>query len=138
MTTAPRYPGIRVTANGNQLVSYHTETRIADAGIFYPITPSTEGAELMAKILPKLDGVEVGHPLQQSLRRELAALLREVRRARGLGRLHLRRRPVMGPVGFPSRGPYALPQPTPELQGHGRRGRAACRTTAPRLTASAS
>ena len=23
----------------------------------YPITPSTEGAELMAKLLPKLDGV---------------------------------------------------------------------------------
>ena len=41
-----RYPGIRVTANGNQLVSYHTETRIADAGVFYPITPSTEGGEL--------------------------------------------------------------------------------------------
>ena len=46
MTTAPCYPGIRVTANGNQLVSYHTETRIADAGVFYPITPSTEGGEL--------------------------------------------------------------------------------------------
>jgi pyruvate-ferredoxin/flavodoxin oxidoreductase len=46
MTEKPRYPGIRVTANGNQLVSYHTETRIADAGIFYPITPSTEGGEL--------------------------------------------------------------------------------------------
>jgi pyruvate-ferredoxin/flavodoxin oxidoreductase len=44
--TAARYPGIRVTANGNQLVSYHTETRIADAGVFYPITPSTEGGEL--------------------------------------------------------------------------------------------
>jgi len=29
MTVAARYPGIRVTANGNQLVSYHTETRIA-------------------------------------------------------------------------------------------------------------
>jgi pyruvate-ferredoxin/flavodoxin oxidoreductase len=43
---APRYPGIRVTANGNQLVSYHTETRVADAGVFYPITPSTEGGEL--------------------------------------------------------------------------------------------
>ncbi|HVZ19563.1 MAG TPA: 2-oxoacid:acceptor oxidoreductase family protein [Vicinamibacterales bacterium] len=42
----PRYPGIRVTANGNQLVSYHTETRVADAGVFYPITPSTEGGEL--------------------------------------------------------------------------------------------
>jgi pyruvate-ferredoxin/flavodoxin oxidoreductase len=41
-----RYPGIRVTANGNQLVSYHTESRIADAGVFYPITPSTEGGEL--------------------------------------------------------------------------------------------
>jgi pyruvate-ferredoxin/flavodoxin oxidoreductase len=41
-----KYPGIRVTANGNQLVSYYTETRIADAGVFYPITPSTEGGEL--------------------------------------------------------------------------------------------
>src|SRR3954469_8296403 len=46
MSEAARYPGIRVTANGNQLVSYHTETRIADAGVFYPITPSTEGGEL--------------------------------------------------------------------------------------------
>ncbi|MBI4486053.1 MAG: 2-oxoacid:acceptor oxidoreductase family protein, partial [Acidobacteria bacterium] len=46
MTSRPRYPGIRVTANGNQLVSYHTESRIADAGVFYPITPSTEGGEL--------------------------------------------------------------------------------------------
>ena len=46
MPSRPRYPGIRVTANGNQLVSYHTETRVADAGVFYPITPSTEGGEL--------------------------------------------------------------------------------------------
>src|SRR5208283_57200 len=45
-TMKARYPGIRVTANGNQLVSYHTETRVADAGVFYPITPSTEGGEL--------------------------------------------------------------------------------------------
>src|SRR5579863_1341666 len=46
MTEAARYPGIRVTANVYQLVSYPTETRIADAGVFYPITPSTEGGEL--------------------------------------------------------------------------------------------
>ena len=46
MTSAARFPGIRITANGNQLVSYHTETRICDAGVFYPITPSTEGGEL--------------------------------------------------------------------------------------------
>lgn len=46
MREKSRYPGIRVTANGNQLVSYHTETRITDAGIFYSITPSTEGGEL--------------------------------------------------------------------------------------------
>jgi pyruvate-ferredoxin/flavodoxin oxidoreductase len=46
MADTARYPGTRVTANGNQLVSYHTETRIADAGVFYPITPSTEGGEL--------------------------------------------------------------------------------------------
>jgi len=53
MKDRPRYPGIRVTANGNQLVSYHTETRIADGGIFYPITPSTEGGELYSRRLPK-------------------------------------------------------------------------------------
>src|ERR1039458_9088561 len=46
MKVAARYPGIRVTANGNQLVSYHTETRIADAGVFYPITPSPDLGEL--------------------------------------------------------------------------------------------
>src|SRR5438045_9494600 len=46
MAVRPRYPGLRVTANGTQLVSYHTETRIADGGVFYPITPSTEGGEL--------------------------------------------------------------------------------------------
>jgi len=42
MTTgkqAAKYPGIRITANGNQLIAYHTETRIADAGVFYPINP---------------------------------------------------------------------------------------------------
>jgi hypothetical protein len=37
MRDKPPYPGIRVTANGNQLVSYYTETRIADAGIFIPL-----------------------------------------------------------------------------------------------------
>ncbi len=46
MQEKPRYPGIRVTANGNQLVAYYTEARVADAGVFYPITPSTEGGEL--------------------------------------------------------------------------------------------
>ena len=46
MHAKPRYPGTRVTVNGNQLVSYHTEARVADAGVFYPITPSTEGGEL--------------------------------------------------------------------------------------------
>lgn len=46
MKTKAPFPGIRVTANGNQLVSYHTETRIAEVGVFYPITPSTEGGEL--------------------------------------------------------------------------------------------
>ena len=46
MTTSPRYPGIRVVANGNQLIAYMTEARVADAGVFYPITPSTEMGEL--------------------------------------------------------------------------------------------
>jgi pyruvate-ferredoxin/flavodoxin oxidoreductase len=40
-----KYPGIPLTTNGNQLVAYFTEARLADAGIFYPITPSTEQGE---------------------------------------------------------------------------------------------
>lgn len=43
--TAPKYPGIPVATNGNELVAYYTEARVADAGIFYPITPSTEMGE---------------------------------------------------------------------------------------------
>ncbi len=43
---APKYPGIRVTCNGNQLVTQHVEVRITEGGIFYPITPSTEGGEI--------------------------------------------------------------------------------------------
>jgi hypothetical protein len=46
MKNAYPYPGIRITTNGNQLVSYYTESRLAEAGIFYPITPSTEMGEL--------------------------------------------------------------------------------------------
>jgi len=42
----PRYPGIRVTCNGNQLVTQYVETRITEGGVFYPITPSTEGGEI--------------------------------------------------------------------------------------------
>ena len=45
MATQPKYPGIRITTNGNQLVSYYTEARITDGGVFYPITPSTEMGE---------------------------------------------------------------------------------------------
>lgn len=46
MRETPRYPGIRVTANGNQRVSYRIETRRTDPGTFYPATPSNEGNEL--------------------------------------------------------------------------------------------
>jgi pyruvate-ferredoxin/flavodoxin oxidoreductase len=42
----PKYPGIPVTCNGNQLVAQHVETRVTDGGVFYPITPSTEGGEI--------------------------------------------------------------------------------------------
>ncbi|MFC1481183.1 2-oxoacid:acceptor oxidoreductase family protein [Candidatus Neomarinimicrobiota bacterium] len=44
-SSTPKYPGIPITTNGNQLVSYYTEARLAEAGIFYPITPSTEMGE---------------------------------------------------------------------------------------------
>ncbi len=42
----PRYPGIRVTCNGNYLVAQYVEIRITEGGVFYPITPSTEGGEI--------------------------------------------------------------------------------------------
>lgn len=42
----PKYPGLPVTCNGNQLVTQYVETRITEGGIFYPITPSTEGGEI--------------------------------------------------------------------------------------------
>src|SRR5215471_10883625 len=44
--TTPKYPGIRVTCNGNQLVTQYVETRVTEGGVFYPITPSTEGGEI--------------------------------------------------------------------------------------------
>jgi len=46
MNSKPRFPGIRITTNGNQLVSYFTEARITEGGVFYPITPSTEQGEM--------------------------------------------------------------------------------------------
>ena len=46
MSDQPKYPGIRITCNGNTLVAKYVETRITEGGVFYPITPSTEGGEL--------------------------------------------------------------------------------------------
>ena len=43
---APKYPGIPVTCSGNTLMAEHVETRITEGGVFYPITPSTEGGEI--------------------------------------------------------------------------------------------
>lgn len=45
-TKSPKYPGIPTTCNGNQLVAEHVEVRITEGGVFYPITPSTEGGEI--------------------------------------------------------------------------------------------
>src|SRR5271167_5216990 len=44
--SAPKYPGVRVTCNGNQLVAQYVEIRVTEGGVFYPITPSTEGGEI--------------------------------------------------------------------------------------------
>jgi len=48
----PKYPGNRVTMNGNQLMA-STEALICDAGVFYPITPSTEGGEMFESLYAK-------------------------------------------------------------------------------------
>jgi len=52
-TAKPKYPGIRITTNGNQLVALYTEARVVDAGIFYPITPSTEMGEMFEQSVAK-------------------------------------------------------------------------------------
>jgi hypothetical protein len=41
-----RFPGIPVITTGNELVPHHMEARLADAGVFYPITLSTEMGEI--------------------------------------------------------------------------------------------
>jgi pyruvate-ferredoxin/flavodoxin oxidoreductase len=46
IASKPKYPGIKVTTNGNQLVALYTEARITEAGVYYPITPSTEIGEM--------------------------------------------------------------------------------------------
>ena len=50
--TKVKYPGIKVTLNGNQLMA-QTEALIADAEVFYPITPSTEGGEMFELLYAK-------------------------------------------------------------------------------------
>ncbi|MCK5440775.1 MAG: hypothetical protein KAJ23_02675, partial [Maribacter sp.] len=50
--TKPKYPGKRVTTNGNSLVC-ETEQLICDAGVFFPITPSTEMGELFQNAYAK-------------------------------------------------------------------------------------
>lgn len=45
MTTKPAYPGIRVTTDGNHLVSSLTEVRYTEGGVFDPITASTQMGE---------------------------------------------------------------------------------------------
>ena len=42
----PKYPGIPVTCSGNKLVTQWVEVRITEGGVYYPITPSTEGGEI--------------------------------------------------------------------------------------------
>jgi pyruvate-ferredoxin/flavodoxin oxidoreductase len=58
----PKYPGKRVTTNGNSLVS-GTEQLICDAGVFYPITPSTEMGELFQNAYAKGQLNAFGRPL---------------------------------------------------------------------------
>ena len=45
IASKPKYPGIRITTKGNQLVALYTEVHITEAGVFYPLTPSTEMGE---------------------------------------------------------------------------------------------
>ncbi len=61
-SSKPKYPGKRITTNGNALVC-GTEQLISDAGVFYPITPSTEMGELFQNAYAKGQLNAFGRPL---------------------------------------------------------------------------
>ncbi|HMT28013.1 MAG TPA: 2-oxoacid:acceptor oxidoreductase family protein, partial [Bacteroidia bacterium] len=61
-SSLPKYPGKRITTNGNALVC-STEQLISDAGVFYPITPSTEMGELFQNAYAKGQLNAFGRPL---------------------------------------------------------------------------
>src|SRR5215207_9921894 len=61
-TSAPKYPGVPVTCNGNQLVAQYVETRVTEGGVFYPITPSTEGGEIYQQSYAQGELNVWGHP----------------------------------------------------------------------------
>lgn len=47
MADRPRYPGIRITTKGNQLVGYYAEARITEGGVLYSNTTSSERDEYL-------------------------------------------------------------------------------------------
>jgi len=57
-----KYPGKRITSDGNTLVSA-TEALIAEAGVFYPITPSTQMGENFQLLYAKGQLNAFGEPL---------------------------------------------------------------------------
>ena len=57
----PKYPGVPVTCNGNQLVTQWVETRITEGGVYYPITPSTEGGEIYQQAFAEGDLLSLIH-----------------------------------------------------------------------------
>ena len=62
MESKLRYPGIRVVTNGNQRVSYCTEARIIDSGVFYPIRPSPQAGEMYRLALAEVKLNVFGRP----------------------------------------------------------------------------
>lgn len=57
-----KYPGKRITTDGNTIVSA-TEALIVDAGVFYPITPSTQMGENFQLLYAKGELNAFGKPL---------------------------------------------------------------------------
>ncbi len=57
-----KYPGIRVTSDGNTLVA-NTEGLICEGGVFYPITPSTQMGEIFQNLYAKGHLNAFGKPL---------------------------------------------------------------------------
>ena len=75
----PKYPGIRVTCNGNQLVTQYVETRVTEGGVFTPLRPAPRAARF-TRLLTRRANSTSGASRRLRLKRRASTRRRAARR----------------------------------------------------------